>query len=503
MKKNFSVNIYGRLFHIDEDAHQLLEEYFEYLRIEFGEEVNSESILEDFQKRISNSLWEQTKNSEFRIVSLVHVEKVLASLGYFSKNHEANNGEADSQNIKRLYRDSENRLIGGVCAGISAYLGVDVLVIRILFAVFTLVFAVGLLIYLVLWVVVPVAHSPIDKLNMKGEKINTDKVKDILKNEYKEIEKQFQQFKNSSEADRIEENLKDFFRASVVLRFIFGGLLMAVSLFVIIGLVYLLIMPFSSIMLPGVEIRGFSHLGSLLYGNAVFGNVFKWSAFFVFFIPFTALFILSVSILMNVKIKSSSVRWISQYAATISMIVFLSSLGYLYFQFLSIHKETTSFHYENSSKDVKFALEQMTDDTYGVLQSSEAWFLVEKNDTTFFYGKPGFLLNSTESDSVSIHIQRKAHGRTSLIAAEHSHSIYYDVTSHDDTLFFSKHWLAVDDVWRAQTVFVSVEIPLGITLSISREFLMWFAPYLIQSKQEDNHFEWVQFLMTQNGLIQL
>jgi len=92
---------------------------------------------------------------------------------------------------KRLYRNPENRVLGGVCSGLGAYFNADPVLIRIIFILFTVLFASGLLIYLVMWMITPEARTEEQKREMHGEKFNFKDFKQKAKSEYDDIRNNF------------------------------------------------------------------------------------------------------------------------------------------------------------------------------------------------------------------------------------------------------------------------------------------------------------------------
>ncbi len=88
-----------------------------------------------------------------------------------------------------MYRDPDNRILGGVCAGMGAYWGADPLIIRIIFVVATLIFLSGAIIYLILWVVLPEAKTTAQKLEMRGEPVTISNIGKAVKEEFENIKK--------------------------------------------------------------------------------------------------------------------------------------------------------------------------------------------------------------------------------------------------------------------------------------------------------------------------
>ena len=92
---------------------------------------------------------------------------------------------------KRLYRNPEKRVLGGVCSGLGAYFNTDPLLIRIIFIVVTIIFTSGILVYLIMWMIMPEARTEAQKREMFGENFNFKDFKQKAKSEYEDIKSKF------------------------------------------------------------------------------------------------------------------------------------------------------------------------------------------------------------------------------------------------------------------------------------------------------------------------
>ncbi|MFZ4706552.1 MAG: PspC domain-containing protein [Bacteroidales bacterium] len=173
MKKNFSVNIGSRLFHIDEDAYERLQAFLGRLRTFFAADEGRDEIITDIEMRIAELL-EQKKTDGPSIITLQQINEVIAGMGEPDQLSGAQEIPPRGKTKGKLYRDPDNRQIGGVCAGIAAWFGVDPLWVRIAFALLTLMYGTGVIIYLVLWLILPVATTTSEKLEMHRQIINID-----------------------------------------------------------------------------------------------------------------------------------------------------------------------------------------------------------------------------------------------------------------------------------------------------------------------------------------
>lgn len=183
MKKNFSVNIGGRIFNIDDDAYESLNNYLARLRNFFAAEQGYQEIIADIEMRIAELLNQQKENGQ-PIITLKHIEDVIASMGepdQFSDTETEKPKSVPGMKTRgKLYRDPDNRQIGGVAAGIAAWFGIDPVWIRLIFAAFTLFYAVGIIVYVVLWLILPVASTTSEKLEMQRQNININTLRNEL-----------------------------------------------------------------------------------------------------------------------------------------------------------------------------------------------------------------------------------------------------------------------------------------------------------------------------------
>ncbi|MEA3343657.1 MAG: PspC domain-containing protein, partial [archaeon] len=138
-------------------------------------------IIADIESRIAEILQERMSDTK-QVVNITDVDHVTEMMGQpsdFAEEDEPVHEDKKSKErtyysrtTKRLYRDPENKMIGGVCGGLGAYFNTDPLWFRLLFVALIIFSGVGLLIYIVLWVVVPEAYTTAEKLEMRGEPVN-------------------------------------------------------------------------------------------------------------------------------------------------------------------------------------------------------------------------------------------------------------------------------------------------------------------------------------------
>ena len=174
MKKTVNINLGGIIFHIDEDAYASLQNYLESIKKHYSKEEGCEEIASDIESRIAELIQEKS----IQIISVSDVEKLISIMGKpesYEDNEEEEeatketSGATEAKKAKRrIYRNTDNEIIGGVCSGIATYFNIDPVIIRLLF-VLGLFMGGGVLVYIILWAIIPEAKTTTEKLQMKGE----------------------------------------------------------------------------------------------------------------------------------------------------------------------------------------------------------------------------------------------------------------------------------------------------------------------------------------------
>ncbi len=170
MKKVININFQGRVIPIEESAYDMLKQYVDSLRKFFANEEGRDEIINDIEGRIAELFGESLKKGNTCITDDV-VNGIIASMGRPEdfESEEANvksqlGGESKQSSSSynfteaprgRLYRDDNDKLLGGVCGGVANYLRVDPTIVRLVFALIAFGAGTGVLLYIILWVILP------------------------------------------------------------------------------------------------------------------------------------------------------------------------------------------------------------------------------------------------------------------------------------------------------------------------------------------------------------
>jgi len=191
MKITVSINLGGYSFNIDEDAYSELKRYLKSLEFHFAVEESSSEILSDIEARMAE-IFKARMNQFKQVISLDDVKYAISVLGTpedISDNESSSGSRTGSSGYHRMYRDTDHRIIGGVCSGMGAYWNFEPWIIRVIFVALAMVGGLGLLVYLVLYIVLPEARTTAQKIEMKGDPVNIHNIKEAVKREFDNVRK--------------------------------------------------------------------------------------------------------------------------------------------------------------------------------------------------------------------------------------------------------------------------------------------------------------------------
>lgn len=192
MKITVSINLGGSSFIIDEDAYSELKRYLKNLELHFTGEESSSEILSDIETRIAE-LFRARLTSYKQVITIDDVRYAISVLGTPEDISDKEEGsfreKVSATGPHRMYRDPDKRIIGGVCAGIGAYWNTEPWIIRIIFIILAMTGGLGILIYLILYIVIPEAKTTAQKIEMKGEPVNIQNIKEAVKDEFEKVRK--------------------------------------------------------------------------------------------------------------------------------------------------------------------------------------------------------------------------------------------------------------------------------------------------------------------------
>lgn len=220
MQKIIQITISGQLIPIEEDAYSQLADYIRTLQLQFANEEGKDEIIQDIENRIAE-LFSIRLNSGAHAIDGEDVQKVVDTLGRASDINQEQTDTATKRYLpgpytgakkskynhsgsRRLFRDGSDKILGGVCSGLAHHFDLDVTLVRLIFAILIFIsFGTASLVYIVAWIVTPIAKTPEDVAAMtSGSAMDFDTFKHNMGEELKDLKKK---------GEEMSRELRDFF----------------------------------------------------------------------------------------------------------------------------------------------------------------------------------------------------------------------------------------------------------------------------------------------------
>ncbi|WP_375324883.1 PspC domain-containing protein [Flagellimonas sp. GZD32] len=481
MNKTVNINLANTLFHIDDDAYNKLRRYLESIKRSFAGTAGSDEIIADIEARIAELFLEKMEN-ERQVITHKEVDQVINVMGQpedymvdediFEDEPKKSHTQSSAPKGKKLYRDIDHKYIGGVCAGLEHYLGIDALWIRLIFillAVFTSGF--GLIAYILLWILVPEAITTSQKLDMRGEPINISNIERKVKEGFDDVADKVKSVDYDKVGDKVKSSSKTFFDTiGDIIMFLFkifgkfiGILLIIIGAATLVGLFFALFTVglFDAVHFPGVDFYEIV--------NTTGAPVWLVSIllFFAVGIPFFFLLYLGLKILVT-NLKS-----IGNIAKFSLLGLWLISVGLLIafgVRQAAEFSNTGSVHEKN-----QMALQNPTDTL--VIKMKENGYIYSREDVhfgrmTFTYDENDqrilisdeveIKMRKSEDSLVNITVRKDANGSTSLAARDRAKNIEYGYEVSGNEIILDEY-LTTDTSNKArhQEVTTTIYIPEG------------------------------------------
>ncbi len=476
MKKTIKISLGGITYNIDEDAFALLDSYINNLKQRLINDKEGKDIIQDIEERIAELFAEKKGSSES--ISIEIVKEVLNILGdpdqIASETENPNAARQKYQYQKRLYRDPERSYIAGVCSGLGEYFGTDPIVIRIIFLVLLFFKGLGLIIYTILWIAVPRALTPRQRLEMKGEPVNISNIEKTIREESSQIKQNIRKsgLRGFLEGFVYVVGRIAYWAIQVMLVFVkVIAIIIAVTL--IVTMLIALFALINVIFFGGLLLHGAFPIVHGIPLGEVITSFFEFSTsiwitipiFFVVAIPIFALLYIGIRILFNFRARD---RFIGIIAAGIWVfsIVVLAFTIYSQAQSFMVRKsvvETNSLEQPNTNRYLRI---QATDNSESFYKEPnrmieiDEYALAKIEGKSVIIGKPRITIEKSSKKFPEIELIRKARGSNKLIAEMNAKSIEYTYTIKDSVLNFNNYFILPEgEKWKAQELTINLLIP--------------------------------------------
>jgi len=177
MEKTTHILIHKIRFDITEAAYSVLDGYLASLKARFAGDENASEILSDIEARIAEKLSDSGEST----ITLGTVQKVVSEIGSAEDMDAEGEAPLQASQERKLYRNPDNRIIAGVSSGIATYIGIDPIIIRLLFVVSIFAGGSGVVLYILFWIFVPLAKTASQKLEMRGTTVTASAFQQLAK----------------------------------------------------------------------------------------------------------------------------------------------------------------------------------------------------------------------------------------------------------------------------------------------------------------------------------
>jgi len=521
MNKTLTINISGIVFNIEEDAYETLKNYLGKIKRHFQNDEGCDEIVADIEARLAELLRAKITAGK-QVLMSADINEAIDVMGQPEDFADGNSSEeqkkedthssANNQNYygnkrRRVFRDPDSKILGGVCSGIGNYFDIDPLWIRLALVVMFFGFGSGLLLYIILWIIIPEAKTTAEKLEMRGEPVDVNTISktikdeaENLKNKAKDFGKDVRNHVNNNNTGKFVDLLRQIFGTIFnIIGRIIGFFFIFIGIIVFVGL--------SSILF------GFGKIDNLTTGE--FMNSFAGEDFPMFWsklglilaigIQSAMLLYKGMKMLLNIKYHN---RWIN-IGAGIGWVVGVTLCFCIAANFANQFSEDAMVkqqadvrltsgdtlylkanpNYNKSDSDIDFSID------------NGRWYINKQNNVTIWWGKPRVRVITSENDSLYVFIVKTANGEEKPDAAKRAKNISYNVTQQDSVVIIDKYYSFPGlDKFRDQETEVLIKMPRNKTIyfDISLQHLL----YDVDNTNEyyDGDMVGKYWKMTDNGL---
>lgn len=490
MNRTITINISGSVFNIDEDAYDKLKNYLTSVSEYFNKENGGHEIIFDIESRIAELFSERISESQ-NVINLTMVDEVISVMGSpeeFSSNDENASQEKSSNNnpvyprsyntkAKKLYRDPDSRVIGGVCSGLAHYFNMDKILMRIIFVILLFVTS-GILIpaYLILWIAVPKARTTSQRLEMKGEPINIENIGRSVKEEMNDQDTaKGSSVKDSKRNIRYAAPIKNSENNSPgILGKIIGVILVFFGFIALAGLIVSIFVSTKMIgMLPGF----FHEYGSYSFLNHFFTNstlsTLMLALLIIVGIPILLFIYAGTKLIFNYNSNNKSVIFSSLGIWFIGVIIAIASIVG------AVNVFSTSTNVEDSS------LLRVSSDTIYISSKDYATGLISEpkyeinnlkvidhNGNEVIAANPVLRIEKSGNSNIELVIKKTSKGNNIKTAEKNARNIEYNYSLDGSKLIFDPHFLLKkNEKWRSQKCILTLKVPDGKVIYLDESIL--------------------------------
>jgi phage shock protein PspC (stress-responsive transcriptional regulator) len=516
MDKTININLGGILFQIDEEAFRILRYYLQAINNRFANVQGGNETIEDIESRIAEIF--QSQKGLTGVVTHENVEAMISILG---KPEDFDHGENEflppvsSYSKKKMYRNPDDTVIGGVSSGIAAYLDSDPVLFRILFVIFAAFFGIGFLVYLGLWIALPAARTDSQKRDMYGSSYHTSRYGN---RKHYDTDGGTTYQSGHDSPSRLGNAIDEVFRAIGRVFYIILRIFLIIAGIVLVLTGCLFILTFVMIFVfkyPGVFsmdssgvslVYAFDFLNYIVNIKAVPWIIFLSSLAII--LPMIALTYWGVKMIFWFRARDGVVSlvalvvWVMSIAG-LTIIAFNEGISFA--QTANATTETTLPHSPDTLyvvADQKIAYLKFDKE---VVLPHEEYSVYINDEKKELYIRPFLAIERSYDKSTSIELRKRSAGRTEMEAMKKTEGLLYNYSIKGDTLHLDEYFTSpAGRKWSADDIRISLNIPSGTKIKFEKDPRILLhnsfrneSDNYLESRWESVNSLWV---MTDNGL---
>lgn len=499
------INLWGQVFHIDEDAYETLQHYISRIEQRFSGSDEGKEIVEDVESRIAE-LFKERLGTERQVINMDDVNYAIGIIGTpedfdapENSSNETKEEKKQKGSSKRLYRDPDNRILGGVGGGLAAYFGIDPAIIRIILIL--TFFISGPLIYIVLWIVLPEAVTTAQKLEMSGEPVNLSNIERKIKNEFGKV-------KDSIKSNNTKQKFRD--SAKGVSNVIFDTFHVFFRIFLtILGISLLLL---GSILLIAFFVGLFFNAGNNIDVFQVFEKLFESEIAIlamiglclVLIVPAVSLIFIGIRLMFGIRYSFK----ILQKTLLGFFICGLILAGIVVFD------GVTNFRFKGQTNEIipldSFAKRtiiltpgtgMLNENESEYFMDSDKWLVNLNDDKNIIYGKPSINIQKAKTGVPSISVMRFCRCGNKKEGTTFTRNLPSVINISDSVAtILTTFPIPTDKIFRFQEQKVTVSLPIGSRIFIEKGMDEMFDNIEMPMKYSYSDLPGKTWIMTENGL---
>jgi phage shock protein PspC (stress-responsive transcriptional regulator) len=472
MNKTVNINLAGIFFHIDEDAYLKLQRYLEAIKRSFTDSQGRSEIIADIEARIAELFSDRVQNDK-QVIRIKEVDEVISIMGQpedylvddeIFEDEPKTSYRAKSAPSRKLFRDTDNSYIGGVSSGLAHYFGIDTIWVRLAWIVLIFGAGTGILLYILLWVLVPEAKTTAEKIMMTGEPVNISNIEKKIKDGFESVTDVAKNVgdsvgaaaKNVSDtvsnaaknvdlkkpANSIKSSSKTFFDTlGDVIMFFFkvfakfiGVLLMIIGASTLIALIIAL---FSLGVADIIHIPGLDMVDIVNAGDTPVWLV-SLLTFFAVGVPFFFLFYLGLKILINNLKSIGNIAKFTLLGVWLISIIGLVVVGVRQASEHAFDESVIEKNELNIKANDTLSVKMITNDLFETsgYRNNDSFRIAHNEDgeKTIYSSDIRIVVRSTSDSIGKLIIDKNADGRSYETAIERAKNINYNYTINDNEI---------------------------------------------------------------------